>query len=285
MSWILDSLATIPAPAAYALVGGLAFGEAVFLLGFILPGETAVVLGGVIASQGRVSLPVMIAIVASGAVLGDSLSYEIGRRFGPGLLSRPWFARREQSVHAVKRLMARWGALAVVAGRFTAYIRPLVPALAGAVGMPYRRFLVANAVGAVTWAAAFSALGYGLGDAYSKATGPVQWGSLGVLVFGAAGMVVVHWHHRHSSNRHLLLTTSPHPVDSEASRDIPSIEMIDAESPSRCRADVGDCSQPGESSTTLPQAHALTSQELILSPERSLLHLAPGPCVEIWSIR
>ena len=201
MSSILQSLAGWPAPAAYALVGGLAFGEAVFLLGFLLPGETAVMLGGVIASQGRVSLPAMIAVAAAGAILGDSLGYEIGRRFGPGLLSRPWFERRSRAVRSVEQLMARWGAGVVVAGRFTAYIRPVVPALAGAFRMPYRRFLAANAVGGVAWAAAFSAIGYGLGNAYTKATGAFRWGGIGVIVVGVAGAVVLHWYHRRHVNR------------------------------------------------------------------------------------
>lgn len=204
MSSILHGLAGLPAPAAYALVGGLAFGEAVFLLGFLLPGETAVVLGGVIASQGRVSLPAMIAVVAAGAILGDSLGYEIGRRFGPSLLSRPWFQRRNRAVRSVERLMARWGAGVVVVGRFTAYIRPVVPALAGAVGMPYHRFLLANAAGGVAWAAAFSAIGYGLGNAYTKATGAVHWSGLGVVVLGTAGAVMLHWYHRRRANGHPL---------------------------------------------------------------------------------
>lgn len=225
VSSILHSLAGLPAPAVYALVGGLAFGEAVFLLGFILPGETAVVLGGVIASQGRVSLPVMIAVVAAGAVLGDSLSYEIGRRFGPGLLSRPWLRRRERTVQSVERLITRWGAWIVVTGRVTPYMRPVVPALAGVAGMRYRIFLLANAAGGVAWAAAFSALGYVLGNAYTKATGTAHWGGAGVVVLGAGAVLAVHWWHKHhmNMNRQSKSTSSNPPSAPEPSPSIRSI--------------------------------------------------------------
>ena len=198
MTSVLHSIFAMPAIAVYALAGALAFGEAVFLLGFVLPGETAVILGGVAASQGRVSLTVMIAVVAIGAILGDSLSYEIGRRFGPGLLARPWFKRRKGAVRSAQRLMTRWGAWMVIVGRATAYIRPIVPALAGAASMPYRQFLLANAAGGVAWAATFSALGFAMGNAYTKASGTVHWTGLAVLVLGAAAALVVHWRRRYA---------------------------------------------------------------------------------------
>lgn len=282
MSSILHSLAGLPAPAAYALVGGLAFGEAVFLLGFILPGETAVVLGGVIASQGRVSLPVMIAVVAAGAVLGDSLSYEIGRRFGPALLSRPSLRRRERTVHSVERLMTRWGAWIVVAGRVTAYIRPVVPALAGAAGMRYRSFLVANAAGGIAWAAAFTALGYGLGDAYTKATGAAHWGGLGLLVLGAAAAIAVHWWHRRMK-RHPT-SASPRQAHEEPNRDMAPTEM----------AGVGDRpdgkggghrSQAGQSGTVRRPAPSPTRQDPRPLAGRSSLPLAAEPSPPIRSNR
>lgn len=283
MSSILHSLAGLPAPAAYALVGGLAFGEAVFLLGFILPGETVVVLGGVIASQGRVSLPVMIAVVAAGAVLGDSLSYEIGRRFGPGLLSRPSLRQRERTVHSVERLMTRWGAWIVVAGRVTAYIRPVVPALAGAVGMRYRSFLVANAAGGIAWAAAFTALGYGLGNAYTKATSAAHWGGLGLLAVGAAAAIAVHWWHRYHMNRRPA-PASPRQAHEEPNRDISPTEIAGVGGGPHGQ-DSRHRSQAAQPGTVRPPAPSPRRQDPSPLAGRTSLPLAPEPSPPVRSIR
>jgi len=71
---------------AYLIVAALVFAEAALFVGFVLPGETAVVLGGVLASFGRVPLPLMVIVVIAAAIGGDSVSYEVGRRFGPRVL-------------------------------------------------------------------------------------------------------------------------------------------------------------------------------------------------------
>lgn len=196
MNSILDVLVSLSGPTAYALVGGLAFGEAVFLLGFVLPGELAVVLGGVLASHGRASLPAMMAVVAAGAVLGDSVSYELGRQLGPRLLTARLVQRHVPAVDAIQRLMRRWGTWAVVIGRATAYLRPLVPAVAGVAGMRYRRFLLANAAGGVAWAAGFTGLGYLLGDAYRRATAFSHWTGLALAGCVVMAVALMAWRRR-----------------------------------------------------------------------------------------
>ncbi len=79
----MDAVLSLSGVPAYALVALLAAGEAAAFLGLFLPGEAALLFGGVLASQGRVSLPVMVAVAVTAAVVGDSVGYEVGRRGGP----------------------------------------------------------------------------------------------------------------------------------------------------------------------------------------------------------
>ncbi len=117
MTSIIDSLVSLSGPLVYIIVGVLAFSEAAAFVGLVLPGETALFLGGVIASQGHVNLAIMLAVAVVAAIAGDSVGYEIGRRFGPGLKN----SRAGQFVGADKwakgeQFLARRGGAAVLLG-------------------------------------------------------------------------------------------------------------------------------------------------------------------------
>lgn len=187
ISNLLAPILGLSGPIAYTLVGVLAFGEAAVLLGFVLPGETAVILGGVLASQGNVSLPVMVVVACVAAVLGDTVGYEVGRLFGPKILSVKPLRRRQKTLDVAQRFLRQRGTWAVFIGRFTAFLRAMVPGLAGMSRMPYPKFLVANASGGVLWATGFTMLGYLLGHAYKKVESVSGWASAGLL----AAIVVV----------------------------------------------------------------------------------------------
>ena len=88
VSTVVDPILNLHGPPAYALVGGLAFSEAALFVGFVLPGETAVLLGGVLAHRQQVSLVAMASVALVAAITGDSVGYEVGRHFGPAS-SRP----------------------------------------------------------------------------------------------------------------------------------------------------------------------------------------------------
>ncbi len=176
---------------AYTTVGALAFGEAAVLLGFVLPGETAVIIGGVLASRGRVSLEAMTAVAVAAAVSGDSVGYQVGRVFGPRLLGLRPLRHRRRGVDAARRFLHRWGGWAVFFGRFTAFLRAMVPGLAGMSEMPYPRFLVANAGGGALWATGYTLLGYFLGGAYQrveKLSGRVSSGVVATIVVVLVGL-------------------------------------------------------------------------------------------------
>lgn len=166
ISVLVDPLLALHGWPAYALAGGLVFGEAALFVGFVLPGETAVILGGVLAYQHSVSLPLMATVVVLAAITGDSVGYEVGRRIGSQLLTTRIFARHATAITRAQTGLRRNGGRAVFVSRFTAFLRAVMPGLAGAARLPYYRFLTFNAAGGLVWGVAFTVLGYLAGASY-----------------------------------------------------------------------------------------------------------------------
>ncbi|MFD9685891.1 DedA family protein [Kitasatospora sp. NPDC059146] len=187
MHAITDWLRGLSGPVVYAVVGAMVFTEDALFFSFFIPGETAAVLGGFIAHQGSVSLGWMILVVVCAAVLGDSAGYEIGRHLGPAILRTRPLQRHAKRVGTAQDLIRRRGPAAVFVGRFIAFFRPLVPSLAGMSRMPYRRFLLYNALGGLAWAFGFTLLGYFAGAAYTRVEGTVGR----VAAITIAGLVAV----------------------------------------------------------------------------------------------
>ena len=131
--------------------------ESSAFIGFLFPGEIAVILGGVAAAAGRMPLPVMIAAAILGAVIGDSIGYAVGKRWGErmlhGTIGRLPIVRHELERHltSAKAFVRKRGPQAVFIGRFTAALRVLVPGLSGMAELPYPTFLLYNVLGAVLW--------------------------------------------------------------------------------------------------------------------------------------
>jgi membrane protein DedA with SNARE-associated domain len=171
----------------YGLVGLLVFAEDALFVGFVLPGETAAVLGGVAASAGHVSLAGIMAIVVAGAIIGDTVGYEVGRHFGPRLLRTRMVERRRERIDRAREQLATRGGMAVFLGRFVAFLRATTPALAGIAGMPYPRFLAFNALGGLVWGVAVVMIGYLAGNSY--ATVEKTFGRAAALI--VLGLVVV----------------------------------------------------------------------------------------------
>src|SRR3954464_1041709 len=159
-SW-LHGLGNLVPSVISVVIGVLAFLESAAFVGLLVPGESAVLVGGALAAHGDVNVVAMVAIVAVAAALGDSLSYEVGRRCGPWLFgSRLGRAFGEDRLESGARYLERRGAKAVFFGRFLAVVRTGVPVLAGAARMPYRTFVLWNVTGAVLWSALHVSIGY-----------------------------------------------------------------------------------------------------------------------------
>jgi membrane protein DedA with SNARE-associated domain len=173
-------------PVAYAIIGFLAFAEAGLMIGFFIPGETAVVIGGVLAGLHRVNLAIMIVVVVVCAIVGDSSGFEVGKRSGPWILER----RPLKGSSAVARTLAmleRYGGPAVFLGRFVAFARAIIPGLAGMSGLRYRTFLFFNACGGLVWGVGYTLLGFVVGLSFGKILSTVGLWSLVVV----AALVVI----------------------------------------------------------------------------------------------
>jgi membrane-associated protein len=168
VSGLLESVLTAPPALVYVVVAALVFAEDAVFVGFVVPGETAAVLGGVAAARGNVSLTAMLVAVVLAAIVGDSVGYEVGRYAGPRMLRARMLDRHRPRIDAARELLARRGSAAVFLGRSVAFFRAVMPALAGMSLMPYRRFLVANALGGLVWGVATVLLGFLAGNSYER---------------------------------------------------------------------------------------------------------------------
>jgi len=148
--------------------------EASAFVGLVFPGEIAVILGGVLASQGRAPLWVFVLAAVSGAIIGDSIGYLVGRRWGTDLLhgtvGRLPIIRTQLEKHleSAQAYVRRRQGSAVFFGRFTAALRALVPGLAGMSRVHYPSFLAYNVAGGVAWGSGFTILGYLAGASYKQ---------------------------------------------------------------------------------------------------------------------
>lgn len=192
MTAFLDQILSAPAWLVLALVALVVFVEDALFVGFVVPGETAAILGGVAASLGHVPLGAVIVVVVVAAVAGDSVGYEVGRHLGPRILRLRIVARRRQRVEAAQDFLARRGGAAVFLGRWVAFFRAVMPALAGTARMSYPKFLAFNAAGGIVWGAAVVLVGYFAGQSYAKIEATLGRGAA-LVVLSLLLIAVVVW--------------------------------------------------------------------------------------------
>jgi membrane protein DedA with SNARE-associated domain len=142
--------------------------ESAAFLGFFMPGEALVFLGGFLASRGVLDVTLLIPLVAAAAILGDSIGYELGR-----LLQKPWFLHygrwlglNERGWKRLEDFSQRHGGKTIFLARFSAFFRILVPFFAGAVRMSYPHFLIFNVFGGVVWATGSVLIGFFAGESW-----------------------------------------------------------------------------------------------------------------------
>jgi membrane-associated protein len=172
----------------YALVGGLAFLETGAFVGLVAPGETAVVLGGVVAARGGVDLAPILMIVWLSAAAGDFASFMLGRKLGRRFLVArgPRLGVTPDRLARVDTFFDRHGAKAILVGRFIGIIRAVAPFLAGASGMRLRAFLPWSLLGTLAWATAFTVVGYAFEESFSSAADLLTHGLFAAAVVAAA---------------------------------------------------------------------------------------------------
>ncbi len=184
-----------PAWLIYAVTFGVVFLEDAIFIGFVFPGETVAILGGVSASLGHTQVGWMALGVIVAAIVGDSVGYEVGKLFGDQVLRIPLLRKRTRQLAAAQDLLRRRGGLAVLLGRWTAFFRAVMPALAGWSQMPYRVFLPWNAIGGVIWGLVVVLGGYFAGMSYKKVAAWLGGGSATLVALAVIAALVV-WHVR-----------------------------------------------------------------------------------------
>lgn len=178
----MSAILTVPTWAVLLVVGGLVFAEDAIFVGFVLPGETAAILGGVAAKLGHAPLWAVLTVVIGAAIVGDSVGYEVGRQLGPRVLRMRLLERRRARLDEARAFLNRRGGSAVFLGRWVAFFRAVMPALAGTARMPYPRFLVFNAAGGLVWGTVVVLAGYAAGASYARIEKTIGRGSAAVVL-------------------------------------------------------------------------------------------------------
>jgi membrane-associated protein len=192
MTGLADRLLSIHGSLLYVVVALLVFAEDALFIGFVIPGETAAVLGGVVASRGHATYPVIAGTVVIAAIAGDTVGYEVGRFLGPHILNTRLLNKRRRRLDQAQEFLRRRGGAAVFLGRFVAFFRAVTPALAGSARMRYLRFLAFNAAGGLIWGVCFTLLGYLASNSY-KAVEKTVGRAAGLLVLGIVLAAFAAW--------------------------------------------------------------------------------------------
>jgi len=213
-TFVEDVLSSVPSWVIYLTVFLLPFLEASVFLGFLFPGETAVVFGGVLASQGEVSLSLVLALAVAGAITGDAVGYAVGRKYGKRLqASRLGQRIGDERWRTTEAFLQRRGGTAVFWGRWTALLRAMVPGAAGMAQIPYRTFFLWNILGGALWAVACVIGGYVVGDVIGQFVS-----GFGYVIVGAVALfVIAHYVKKWRDGRKEAAETPQEPATSDRS--------------------------------------------------------------------
>jgi membrane-associated protein len=173
-------------------------------MGVPSPGETALVLAAVLASQGKLQIWLVLVIGISSAIIGDNLGYFLGRKFGREVLEGqgPFHARRKRLLAAGDRFFDKHGPKAVFVARWIALVRFVAAWLAGINEMRFRDFFFWNALGGITWGLTYGLVGYFAGSAAANAISSFGiYAAIGLAVLAVGGLVYLKLRERRASER------------------------------------------------------------------------------------
>ena len=171
----------------------VSFGESFAFLSLLVPGTTILAACGALVPGGTLSLVDLLVGAIPGAVIGDSISYWLGRRYGPAI-TRSWpLSRHPEMVVKGEAFLKKYGTASVAIGRFFGPVRAVIPLVAGMARMDRRAFWIANVLSAFVWAPAVMLPGALLGWAAERADATEWWimGSVAAIVAASVGIVVL----------------------------------------------------------------------------------------------
>lgn len=187
--WLVNNNLQIP---LFVLLITLAFAEAAAFVGFVLPGETSLLIGGVLAHEGVWPLWLFWICAILGAIAGDSVGYEVGKHFGPriksGRFGRLVGAKRWR---IAEHIFEKYHGGAIFFGRSQALSRALVPALAGMHKVPYRTFLKWNAAGGFVFSTIIVLLGYGFANTLQQLERYLRYWAIFALLVAITVIILV----------------------------------------------------------------------------------------------
>ena len=177
-------LAELVRTAGYIGLFAIVFAETGLLVGFFLPGDSLLITAGLVAQKtDDLSIWILIPLLSIAAISGDATGYAIGRKAGPRLYARPdsrFFKRHH--LERAEAFYEKHGGKTIVLARFLAFVRTFAPTVAGAAGMPYRRFSFYNVTGGIAWVTSMTLLGYTVGEAVPN---------VDALIFVIVGVIIL----------------------------------------------------------------------------------------------
>ncbi len=181
----------------------MTFLETSAFLGFLVPGESMVVIAGLLASRGVLELGDVIWVASLGAIMGDTVGYFIGYRFGEGFFLKygKYFFFKKEYLDEAKGFFDKHGGKTVFLGRFMAWLRAFAPVVAGISRMHYPRFLFFNLAGGIVWATIFSLLGYFVGNSWDIIK--IYLGRIGIFGF-ICGVIIIYLYFLFTKKKRLI---------------------------------------------------------------------------------
>jgi len=150
-------------------IGATVFAETGLLVGFFLPGDTLLFAAGFFAAQGRIGLASSMTVIVIGAFFGNIAGYEIGKRNGKRIFSQDdSILFQKKYVDSAEAFFNKHGGKAILFARFVPIVRTLAPLMAGTAKMDYRKFMIYNFLGAITWGVSTTLVGYWAGRIVGK---------------------------------------------------------------------------------------------------------------------
>jgi membrane-associated protein len=174
------------------LVALIIFAESGLLIGFFLPGDTLLLGAGIIASQGKISIGLLVLAVVLAAVLGDNVGYSIGRRTGHRIFKKEdGILFQKEHLLRAEAFYEKHGGKTIILARFVPIVRTFAPLVAGVGKMPRKRFMSFNIIGALLWGAGITMLGYWFGSKVPNLEHYIQYVLIGVILL-SLGFSLLH---------------------------------------------------------------------------------------------
>jgi membrane-associated protein len=174
----------------YAFLFGISAFDVIFPL---VPSETAVILAGVLAGTGDLAIWAVIPCAAVGAIVGDNVSYLIGRLAGEWILERWFKGERRKRIDWAERQIQERGPYLIVVGRFIPGGRTAVTLASGLLEMPWRRFIVFDALAGIAWASYAALLGYFGGKTFEESPLKAFLVAFAVALAVSGGIELYRW--------------------------------------------------------------------------------------------